>query len=801
MNRSTIFCFRPHHIVFYLFFCFFFPPLFSQQNKTAVIQGSIKDNNGNPIEYATIFLKGKNNGTQSDKAGNYILYVVPGKYTFCVQFIGYETYEHSIVVKSGEKVTLDVKLSEKAYNLQEIVVQSKSSVQRINESAYNVVALDAKAQYNSTANLSNMLNKVSGVKIRESGGVGSDLQVMMDGFNGKHIKVFIDGIPQEGVGNSFGLNNIPVNYAERIEVYKGVVPVDFGTDAIGGVINIVTKKDFYKKWHLDASYSYGSFNTHKSYVNYGQSFDNGLVYEISAFQNYSDNNYYIDTPVKEFLADGSSSTNRSKIEHVKRFHDTYHNEAAIGKIGLTNKKWADRLMLGITYSKSYKDIQNGVRQEIVFGGKYRNGYSIMPSLEYMKKNFFVNGLNVSLTANYNKNITNNVDTTSYEYNWRGEKRLIKSPGEQSYQNTRSYNDNWNGTFTVNYTVKRIHSFTFNNVVNTFERNNRSMLTSDSEKNAIAKETKKNISGLSYRLHPTKKWNASVFAKHYYQFVAGPVATSDKLDDYVRDTKSIRSTGYGAAGTFFIFDKLQSKLSYEKVYRLPSNNEMFGDEDLESGDSTLKPESSNNINFNLSFSETFGEHTVYLEGGLIYRNIKDYIQRQTQSAGGGKYIATNINHGKVLTKGYNIMVRYDFSKWLSFGGNFSKIDTRDNVKTYTTGSANLAYKARMPNVPYLFANSDATFYWRNLFEKGNVLTFAYDNFYVKRFPLYSEALGSESKFIVPTQFSHNASISYSMENGRYTLSFECQNITDTELYDNFSLQKAGRAFYGKFRISL
>lgn len=49
-------------------------------------------------------------------------------------------------------------------------------------------------------------------------------------------------MPQEGVGSSFGLNNIPVNFAERIEIYKGVVPVGFGTDAIGGVINIITKK-------------------------------------------------------------------------------------------------------------------------------------------------------------------------------------------------------------------------------------------------------------------------------------------------------------------------------------------------------------------------------------------------------------------------------------------------------------------------------------------------------------------------------------------------------------------------------
>ena len=91
------------------------------------------------------------------------------------------------------------------------------------------------------------------------------MQLYIDGFSGKHVKIFIDGIPQEGAGAAFDLNNVPINFADCIEVYKGVVPVGFGTDAIGGVVNIVTNKQP-GKWFMDASYSYGSFNTHKSYV-------------------------------------------------------------------------------------------------------------------------------------------------------------------------------------------------------------------------------------------------------------------------------------------------------------------------------------------------------------------------------------------------------------------------------------------------------------------------------------------------------------------------------------------------------
>lgn len=765
------------------------------QHKT-MISGKVLSTEKTTVDFATVYLKGTNYGGTTNEEGIYHLQAPAGEYTLVVSAIGYKTVEKPVKLMRGERTKMNVVISPQATELDEVVVVS-NGVTRLKRSAFNAVALDTKALQNSTQNLSEALAQAPGMKIRESGGVGSDMQLMMDGFTGKHIKIFIDGVPQEGVGSSFGLNNIPVNYAERIEVYKGVVPVGFGTDAIGGVINIITKKNR-NKWFLDASYSYGSFNTHKSYVNFGQTFRSGLTYEINVFQNYSDNNYYVDTPVKDFT---TGAINKKKIEHVKRFHDTYHNEAVIGKIGFVDKKWADRLMFGFTYSHMYKDIQTGVRQEVVFGGKYRKGYSIMPSLDYRKRDFFVRGLDVVLTANYNKNMTNNVDTSSYEYNWRGEMRPLRMPGEQSYQNTRSDNNNWNGTLTANYRIGKAHTFTFNHVINAFRRSNQSLLNEDSEANAIPKETRKNISGLSYRLMPTEHWNLSVFGKYYNQFIAGPVATSSAQDDYIRTTNSVSAMGYGAAGTYFILKSLQAKLSYEKAYRLPTNEEMFGDEDLETGDISLRPENSDNVNLNLSYNETFGKHSVYVEGGLIYRNTKDYIQRNISDLSGGKYGATYVNHGRVETKGYNISVRYSFANWVSVGGNFTQMNVRDNVKTVTSGTnqESLTYGARMPNLPYQFANSDVTFYWRNLWKKGNTLSVTYDNLYMHSFPLYSEAVGSESEFVVPTQFSHNLTLSYGIQNGRYNISFECRNLTNEKLYDNFSLQKAGRAFYGKVRV--
>lgn len=769
-------------------------------DSSVALQGVVTNEDGEPIAYATLFVEGTTYGVITDEEGRYALSLPSDDVVLTVSMLGYERESRTIQRCEEETLVENFMLKSAATDIDEIVVTA-SGVGSLRRSAFNAVAVDTRELRNTTKNLSDALSRAPGLKLRESGGVGSDISLMVDGFSGKHVKIFIDGVPQEGVGGSFSLNNIPAGYADRVEVYRGVVPVGFGSDAIGGVVNIVTNKSR-RRWFVDASYSYGSFNTHRSSVNAGQTLDNGFMWEINAFQNYSDNNYKVDVAVEDFE---TGRIERNKKERMERFHDTYHNEAVIAKVGVVGKSWADRLVFGLNYSQMYKDIQTGVRQDIVYGEKHRKGHTIMPSLEYLKRNLLTEGLDLTLTLNYNRNETINVDTAQYKYNWRGETQRLNSPGEQSYQHSRAENDNWNATATLNYRIGKVHNITLNHVLNAFHRENVSLLSKEEMSDAIDKQTLKNITGLQYRISPSKRWNATVFAKYYHISTSGPIATDDKLTEYVRASRKESALGYGAAGSYFILPALQAKLSYERAYRLPTIEELFGDEDLEMGDVGIRPERSDNINFSLGYDARFGQSVkqgIYVEAGVVWRDTKDYIQRNIVDLSGGKAAASYINYGRVKTLGFNISARYSLGGWLSVGGNFTYMDVRDNMKQALGSSMpNLGYGDRMPNIPYLFADADVTLSWRDCGWKGSTLSLTYDNQYLHHFYYYSSRIGTNrDEFMVPNQFSHNITLSYTIKEGRYNFAVECRNLTNEALYDNFSLQKAGRAFYAKIRIA-
>jgi len=765
-----------------------------QSNTT--LQGKVLGEHKQGLEFAQVYLKGSGYGTTTNQQGEFTLKAKAGLYILCVQMTGYKTVEKNIELKEQNKQLLFIQLHEQHTELNELTVSAKPMSKRIQESAYNVSAVDASALQNTNLDVAHALSNVTGVKVRETGGVGSQMQISVNGFSGKHVKLFVDGVPMEGMGSAFSMSNMPINLADRIEVYKGVVPIGLGSDALGGAINVVTKQKMQS--YLDASYSYGSFNTHRSNVNAGYRSKKGFHVELNAFQNYSDNNYTISNAVKNLT---NGQIDLSKPEKIKRFHDQYHSETGILKVGLVDQPFADRLLLSMNVSKNYKQLQNGVIQNVVFGQKFQRNQSYMPSLIYQKANVFTKGLHLNLTGNYNYNMRQNVDTATYEYNWRGEKRFTNKLGEQSYQDSKYGENNWNSTFGATYRLGDGHLLAINNVFTSFNRNTIQLgkeASTITPSDTMPKRADKNVLGISYRLSVSNRFNATAFVKHFYQYSIGPQQSSTSSSVYKLTSGSFDATGYGAAGTLFLSD-IQVKLSYEQTYRLPTDTELFGDQDLERSSLGLKPEDSDNYNASISFEHLFAQkHFVLVDAGFVYRDVKNYISRVIESAS-NKYYATNINHGKVSNWGVSAEARYQYKKMIALGVNFSYQDIRDAQKYNQLGNVSASYNERIPNQPYFFASSDLNLFFNDLLQKGNHLTLTYGNHYAYEFPLHTASLGaSRTKMMVPTQFSHDASATYSMLKGRYNLTLECRNLTNAMLYDNYSLQKPGRAFYLKMR---
>ena len=324
---------------------------FSQSNNINVT-GTINDSEGAPIAGATVVIEELSKGVTTNIDGVYNLSTnaKSGSYTLKVSYLGFEAKEISVNLKQGETVNVALQLEESSYDLDEVVVSGQSIVNQVREKAFNVSVVDAKELHNTTLDLGHALDRVSGIRVRESGGVGSQMNFSINGFRGKQVRFFIDGVPMDNFGSSFQLNNIPINLAERIEVYKGVVPVGLGSDALGGAVNIITNA--YSKNHLDASYSYGSFNTHRSMVNAIYVAKNGFTAQLNAYQNFSDNSYKVNVDVAD-INTGQYYPNQT----VKRFHDQYHNETVIANFGVVNKSYADQLLFGITLGNNYREIQ------------------------------------------------------------------------------------------------------------------------------------------------------------------------------------------------------------------------------------------------------------------------------------------------------------------------------------------------------------------------------------------------------------------------------------------------------------
>ncbi|MGQ8869048.1 TonB-dependent receptor [Myroides sp. TSA_177.3] len=757
------------------------------QHKPTMISGIVQDEKGKPIDFATIILMDTKKNDLTDEQGAFRLKLGSGgTYKLVVQHVSYETKEMNVKVEDGGHVKQNIVLRAKEAILDDVVLQVKKPIEKVRESAYNVIAIDAKPLYNSSLDVSGALDRVSGVKVRRDGAEGSDYTFSMNGFSGRHIRFFMDGVPMEGFGSEFKINNLPITMVDRIEVYKGVVPVEFGSDALGGAVNIITNKS--KETKIDASFTTGSFNTYKSHLNVSKVFDNGMTFQVNAFQNYSDNNYKVYVPVAN-LKTGVYSKEK---KWVKRFNDRFQTATVVAKVGVLDKSYADRLLIGFTYGEGKKGVQTGTIMEKVFGQKKRRSVTIMPSLEYSKRNLFTEGLDVALTSNYNGGYNQNIDTSRYKYNWAGERIKTMKRGESGGGPSlvKFFDHNGSTTANVSYKVNDKHSFSLNNVIYYFNRKTEDPLavkeTESEKKSETTRRSLKNITALSYRYNILDNLNVSVFGKHY-----------SIKHTYLSESTSVDKSGYGIAATY-LWKDFQVKSSFEKTYRLPTDSELFGDGDMVWGNTDLKPEAGNNYNFNLSYSTVLDKvHAVFADAGFVYRKTEDYIRSNPYGSGSR---ASSVNIGGVESVGLNVEARYVYNDFLQLGGSLTTQSIRSKQK-YAIGSdeLNSYYNERIPNEPYFFGSLDAGFLFKDVIVKGNNLNVGYNLRYIDHYSYDFSSIG-ENPIWIPSQIVHDLSASYSFFNNSLHATVEANNVFDKLAYDNYSFQKPGRSFMFKIRYS-
>lgn len=207
------------------------------------ISGQISSNNES-LPYATIYIKELKKGTTSNENGQFVFKdITNGTYTLQFSFTGYKPVRKLIIINNQPKIEVNCELQE-ANTLNEIVVTGTlKPVSRL-ETPVPVEVISASfLKQNPTSNVFDALQNVNGLRPQNNCNVCNTGDIRINGLDGPYTMVTIDGMPiVSALGTVYGLSGIPNSMIEKIEVVKGAASTLYGSEAVGGLINIITKK-------------------------------------------------------------------------------------------------------------------------------------------------------------------------------------------------------------------------------------------------------------------------------------------------------------------------------------------------------------------------------------------------------------------------------------------------------------------------------------------------------------------------------------------------------------------------------
>ncbi|RZJ39469.1 MAG: TonB-dependent receptor [Chryseobacterium sp.] len=575
-------------------------------------------------------------------------------------------------------------------NIEEVVVTGQYTPQSINKSIYKVEVIDAAQIKNMAAtNVADVINQNLNILITPNSSSG-DSNANMMGLSGEYTKILIDNIPvvsDKGMGNLVDLTKINVNNIERIEIVKGAMGVEYGNNAMAGVINIITKKTYQKKISINVSlqeetlgkdydWKKKGFGRHMQSLNLGYRITENL--SLTADINHNDFQGF--EGVQKGYRFFDENTNG------QRGYEWQPKDLLIANAALRYSKNNTSVFYKVNFLTEDIDYYNPKTEVLAFPGGQRTFTA--KDREYTS-NRWIHQLNIlskiGSKINYNGDFSYQIQERNFQEKiYDVPNRFVRSEGAEKtfYKSEVLYSrgmfsnflDSKKINFQLGYELDHTKGFADSD---TFEFNNNGR--------SIARSI------FNYANFLSAEWNPL----HWLSFRPGVrLALSDKFD---------RQYNYALTTRFVTTAKSNIRVVLGSANRFPVYNELYtfvvdNNHDIR-GNENLKPENGYSGGVFWDYATTSSNAWQYNVGASgLYLDVKDRIENVIVSNIPLKYTYLNVENYKSVIFGMSFNARKDnfsFNAGVSTMGisqnlTTGNVDSDDDFNYYVEANASANY---------------------------------------------------------------------------------------------------------------
>jgi outer membrane cobalamin receptor len=754
------------------------------------VEGKVTDcGNRQPIAGVSVKIAGEEKGAATDAAGNYSLTnLKEGRSELVFSFIGMKTIRKNVTVSDAKTQTLNVCMEEDNRLLGEVTVEARHERKSLTEAKQQgvpVSVIDGKMLAGRGTSIAEVLNHQTGVKMRRTGGAGSDTKINVRGLEGNRVQIYLDGYALNTPDGSFSINDIPLQFIDRIEIYKGIVPPEFGGDGLGSAINVVTidaPGSYYDAW-----YSYQSYGVQEGSLVYKHYFPEAKIYSaLMIGGEHALNNYTIPSPYVDGLT-------------IKRDHDRFRKIDGAWTIEFKDRYFDEFEIENVFYvnDKEIQGIQSNIRHARTSG--WIAGTT--PKLE--KAGFLTNKLDMKFLGGIFYGVNHLNDTSSYIYDFAGNRTLNTYRGEIGSIPNLSNDKLQDYRYNLNLKYHLLPDMNIN-------LNNDFRLVHQEANDTVAdRYLGKDYSGFTTRittiissLNIENRWfnrfTTLLTGRHYYYAVKGK--TVDLSDGSAVPANADEQHHYGGYSLAVKYDFASSwllKIALEHNYRLPKSEELLGDRVKIIPNTHLRPEQANNYNIGVMFDRYYDSfRRLQFETNAYAMFVNNMMMLRSSNYYVGYY-----NIGKALLTGVDMEVKWDVNRdwFVMLNATYQKSIEKARYVA-GTNTPNTTYDMQIPHIPIFFVNWSADYRKDNLFGgKGQYSRFYYEGGYTDKY-YYGYNLTVNQNFVIPSSCIHTIGAEYAILDRRVLFSLECHNLFNAKEMTNLNYPLAGRTVQAKVRIT-